>query len=139
MILGAVALAAPAASNAEDTPVTKAMPAHSPIETHIKSLHSALRITAAQEQQWQAVADAMRDSAKNVGALIRDRAANLKTMTAIDDLHSYEAIADAHAAGVKALIPSFEVLYATMSDAQKKNADAVFRHRPRPTVLKTNG
>ena len=60
-------------------------------------------------------------------------------MNAVDDLHSYEAIADAHAAGVKKLMTAFETLYASLSDAQKKNADAVFRHRPHPSRPKKTG
>jgi len=98
-----------------------------------------LHITAAQEPQWQAVADAMRDDAKTIGTLIRERAAKAKTMTAVDDLNSYAAIADAHAAGVKKLASVFETLYASLSDAQKKDADAVFRRRPQPARPKKSG
>ncbi len=78
----------------------------------------------------------MRDNAKTMSDLIRDLAQKTSTMTAIDDLRSYAAVADAHAAGVKQLIPAFEALYATLSDAQKKNADVVFRHRPRRSPAK---
>jgi hypothetical protein len=139
ILLGAVASAVPSVSMADDAPATKASVAHDRVELHIKSLHKALMITTAQEPQWQAVADVMRDNAKSVTALIKDRASKMKTMTAIDDLHSYQAIANAHATGVKALIPEFEALYATMSDTQKKNADAVFRHRPQPSHPKMGG
>jgi protein CpxP len=109
---------------AKRTPVNR-------VEARIKSLHDQLKITAAQEPQWSDVAQVMRDNAKAMSDLILDRAKNLKTMTAIDDLHSYQALAETHAAGVKKLVPVFETLYGTMSDAQKKKADAVFSHRPR--------
>jgi hypothetical protein len=109
------------------------------VEAHIKALHDQMMITAAQEAQWTPVAQVMRDNAKSMSALVRDRAKKLKTMTAVDDLHSYEALAEAHAAGVKNLIPPFEALYATMSDAQKKNADAVFGRRPRHAAAKKSG
>jgi protein CpxP len=59
-------------------------------------------------------------------ALIQSRAQNAKTMTAVDDLRAYQGIADAHADGLKKLIPAFEALYLTMPDEQKKNADAAF-------------
>ncbi len=135
-MLGAVLFMLPSAALAQaappPAPAAKAMPAPDRVEARIKSLHKQLGITAAQESQWQAVAYAMRDNAKATGALIQQREANAKTMTAIDDLNAYAAIADAHAAGVKKLIPAFSALYATMSDAQKKNADAVFSHRPGP-------
>jgi hypothetical protein len=48
-------------------------------------------------------------------------------MTAVDDLKTYSAIAEAHANGIKTLIPVFEALYVSMSDTQKKEADILFR------------
>ena len=48
-------------------------------------------------------------------------------MTAVDDLVSYGEIAEAHAAGIKRLTPAFATLYASMSDAQKLEADKLFR------------
>jgi hypothetical protein len=135
IILGAVLFIPPSAAMAQampaPAPAAKATPANNSVEARVKSLHDALQITAAQEPQWQAVAEVMRDNGKTTGALIEERMAKAKTMTAIEDLRSYEAIADAHAAGIKKLIPALETLYATMSDAQKKNADTVFRHRLR--------
>jgi len=103
------------------------------VEARIKSLHDRLNITAAQETQWAAVADAMRDNAKTMEAAIQQREA-AKSMTAVDDLKAYQAIADAHAQGLQKLIPAFDALYASMSDDQKKNADTVFsqgRHHRR--------
>jgi len=141
-MLGAALFMLPAAALAQaapPAPAAKATPADDRVEARIKSLHQQLGITAAQEPQWQAVAGVMRDNAKTIGALIEQRQANVKTMTAIDDLNAYAAIADAHAANVKKLIPAFSALYATMSDAQKKNADAVFSHRPRPPHPKKPG
>ena len=140
-ILGAVLLIFPPVAIAQGSPATaaSATQADSRVEARIKSLHAALQITADQEPQWQAVADVMRDNAKTVGALIAERAAKGKTATAIDDLHSYGAIADAHAAGVKKLTGAFETLYASLSDAQKKKADAVFQYRPRPSRPKKTG
>jgi hypothetical protein len=104
------------------------------IEARIANLHRQLHITAAQEPQWSAVAQAMRDSAHAVGDLVKERQAKSVRMTAVDDLHSYEAIADAHADGLKKLIPAFETLYASMSDDQKKVADTMFRHVRKPSM-----
>jgi periplasmic protein CpxP/Spy len=135
----------PPPSAAAPTPPAAAQPAKprrtrvDRVEAHIQALHDQMMITAAQEAQWTAVAQVMRDNAKSMSALVRDRAKKLKTMTAVDDLHSYETLAEAHAAGVKNLIPPFETLYASMSDAQKKNADAVFGRRPRHAPAKKSG
>jgi hypothetical protein len=100
------------------------------IEAHIKKLHDDLQITPAQETQWAAVAQAMRDSASQLRTLAEARAKNAGTMSALDDLKSYQAIAQAHLDGVNKLVPAFGTLYAAMPDAQKKVADAVFRHKP---------
>ncbi len=48
-------------------------------------------------------------------------------MNAVDNLKSYGEISEAHADSIKKLIPVFADLYASMSDAQKKEADALFR------------
>jgi len=99
------------------------------VETRIKELHQKLHITAAQEDAWNNVAQVMRENAQSMEPLIHDRFENSATMTAVDDLRSYSALADAHAEGLKKFIPAFEQLYDSMSDAQKKNADALFRNR----------
>ena len=70
----------------------------------------------------------MRDNAINMDTLI---AANRKTppqdMTAVDDLKSYQKVAQAHVDGLKNLIASFATLYDAMPDDQKRIADYVFR------------
>jgi glutamine synthetase adenylyltransferase len=98
------------------------------VELRIKNMHTKLKITAAQEEQWAKVAQAMIDDAKTMDALTQTRFDHAKDMTAIDDLKSYGEIADAHAAGIKKLTPLFADLYSNMSDTQKKEADILFRH-----------
>jgi protein CpxP len=102
-------------------------------EKRIKELHDKLRITAAQEPLWGNVAQAMRENGKAIRASMTDRTTRLKTMTAVDDLKSYQIMADEHSDGLKRLIPAFEALYAGMTPAQQKHADRVFgehqRHR----------
>lgn len=120
--------AAPSApSSAESAPAKGS----SGVDAHITKLHKQLKITAAQESQWNAVADIMRENAKQIDALASQRASKRASMSAVDNLRSYEEIADAHAEGLKKLVPAFSALYDTMSDAQKKNADAVFAQQGR--------
>ena len=103
------------------------------VETQIKELHQKLKIAAAQESQWNNFAEVMRDNAQTVDAVLKERSEKLHTMNAVDDLRSYQKLADAHADGLKKLVPAFEALYNTMSEDQKKNADAVFaKHERRP-------
>jgi len=96
------------------------------VEQRIKTLHDKLKITAAQESEWGDVAQAMRDNETSMSQLIEERRANAKTMSAVEDLQSYQKIAQAHADGLAKLIPAFETLYTDLSDTQKKNADEVF-------------
>lgn len=101
------------------------------VETRIKQLHEQLQITAAQEPQWNAVAQAMRDDAAAMQSVIAKRRQSNGQMTAVDDLRSYEEIAETHVAGLQKLIPAFQALYDTMSPEQKKNADAAFSRQHR--------
>jgi periplasmic protein CpxP/Spy len=99
------------------------------VEDRIKRLHDELKITPDQEPKWQAVADAMREDSKAMQATIEDRRANRATMTAVDDLRSYQKVAETHVQGLQRLIPAFQSLYDSMSPDQKKNADTVFGQR----------
>ena len=101
------------------------------VEVRIKELRSKLKITPAQEGLWDNVTKAMRDDAVRMEALIKARSENAMTRNAVDDLKSYSEITDAHANGLKNFISVFEPLYASMSDAQKKDADTLFRHQGR--------
>lgn len=150
-ILGAVLLASPAgAATRASSPAlllaqaqTQTAPAPAPqatpakphhrmtmsehVEDQIKRLHTELKITPAQEPQWDAVAQAMRDDAKSMEEAIEQRR-QAKSMTAVDDLKAYQAIAETHAQGVGKLVTAFQPLYDAMSPEQKKNADVVFSH-----------
>ncbi|NNM52887.1 MAG: Spy/CpxP family protein refolding chaperone [Pseudomonadales bacterium] len=97
------------------------------VEMRVKEMHSKLNITAAQEVQWNKVKQIMLDDAKNMDALIHARSEHEKEMNAVDNLKSYSDISEEHADGVKKLVPVFATLYASLSDAQKKTADALFR------------
>jgi hypothetical protein len=97
------------------------------VEAHIAAMHAKLNITPAQEDQWAKVAEVMRENAKSLDALTRSRIEHAKTMTAVEDLKSYGEITEAHLDGIRRLTPVFATLYDGMSDAQKKEADAMFR------------
>jgi hypothetical protein len=98
------------------------------VETRIKSMHEKLNITADQQVLWGKVDACMREDAKVMDGLTQARHDHAKQMTAIDDLNSYAEITTAHAEGIKKLIPVFSALYDSMSDEQKKSADALFQH-----------
>ena len=107
---------------------TKPAPAD-PVETRIKTLHSSLQITAAQEALWNNFAQVMRDNAKAMADHRKEAAQNARSRSAVDELKAYAAVINAHADEVRKLIPTFQALYDSMSNAQKKTADEVFRRR----------
>jgi len=121
-----VAMAAPSSDAAR--PAT--------VEARIKELHKRLRITDAQKTQWDNLAQVMRDNAQAMVDLQKERSADAQSMNAVDVVKSYASVIEAHEAGMKKFIPPFEALYDTMSDAQKKTADSMFRNRERASAAK---
>ena len=97
-------------------------------ELRIKTMHTKLKITAAQEESWGKVAEVMRDDGKRMDALTQARADHANQANALDDLKSYSEVTDAHADGIRKLAAAFGPLYTSMSDTQKKEADELFRH-----------
>jgi periplasmic protein CpxP/Spy len=130
VIGGAVAQAADPPASASNSAMASAdAKRDAAVEKHIKELHATLKITPAEEAQWNEVAATMRDNARELDRAIDKRVASAATATAIDDLNAYADIAQAHANGVKKLASAFTGLYSVMSDSQKKEADEVFSHR----------
>ena len=118
---------------------TEAAPADSsadPVEAHIKELHNRLHITAAQQAQWDSLVQVMRNNAKAMDDLQKQRGENAKAMTAVDAVKSYQAVIEAHEAGMAKFVPAFQTLYESMSPAQKKTADAMFRTKVRSAAAK---
>jgi protein CpxP len=108
------------------TPATAETKAET-VEQRITSLHAALNITAPEESDWSNVAQAMRDNAAAMQKLVTEKMAQAPAdMTAVDDLNTYVKFAQAHVDGLKNLTSSFDTLYKSMPDAQKKIADQVF-------------
>ncbi|HEY1996310.1 Spy/CpxP family protein refolding chaperone [Paraburkholderia sp.] len=117
-------------------PVANAMAASAPggkhernVEDRIAYLHSQLKITPAQETQWNAFADVMRSNGQTMSQLFQERRA-ATNLSALDDMKQYATIAQAHADGMKRLVDAFEPLYSSFSAEQKTLADTTFRHEP---------
>jgi LTXXQ motif family protein len=125
----APATPAPAATTRMQAAASKASTVE-PVEARIKDLHTRLKITPAQEDLWNNATQVMRENAKTMDALRKARSEKAQTMTAVEDFKSYGEITEAHADGIKKFVPVFSALYDSMSDAQKKNADTIFRRGP---------
>jgi hypothetical protein len=96
------------------------------VEHRINELHAKLRITPAEQSQWDRFAEVMRDNARDLDQAFLQRAQQFETMSALQNLQSYEKIAEAHAQHLQKLVPAFENLYNAMPDQQKRLADQVF-------------
>ena len=99
------------------------------VEKHIKDLHAKLRITPAEESQWDKVAQTMRDNAAELDDAISKRDTLASHASAIEDLNAYGDIVQTHADSIKKLSAAFSDLYDSMPDSQKKVADEVFTQR----------
>jgi uncharacterized membrane protein YdfJ with MMPL/SSD domain len=96
-------------------------------ETQIKHLQGALKITKAQEELWITLTQVMRDNAKDMDALSKDKAENTKTINAVEHMKLHSQITEARLDQMKKFIPPFEALYSSMSDEQRKSTDTIFR------------
>jgi protein CpxP len=128
----AVLVTAPALALAQSAAPPAAAPAadaaaQSRVEARIKQLHAQLRVTPTQDAQWGQFADVMRENAKDMDAAATQRAEQLPSMNAVQDMKSYEDLAEAHVQRLQKLLPAFETLYNAMSPEQKQIADRVFR------------
>src|SRR5271156_2588794 len=97
------------------------------VEHRINELHAQLRITPAERPQWDQFAEVMRENARDLDQAFVQRAEQFQSMNALQNMQSYEQIAEAHAQHLQKLVPAFENLYNTMPDQQKRLADQVFR------------
>ena len=133
-LLGTTMLATPlVAASAQNAPVKTASAPDATqtkgetVEQRITALHTAMKITPDEETQWNGVARAMRENAAAMDKLLAaTRTTPPQSMSAVDDLKTYEKFAQAHVDGLKNLTSAFTSLYGTMPDAQKKVADKVF-------------
>ena len=98
------------------------------IEAQIKSLHDQIKITPAQEQQWDTFAQVMRDNAQKTRDAYHERGQKFSGMNADDSMKSYATLAQMHADNMQKLSAAFSTLYASLTDEQKANADAAFRY-----------
>jgi hypothetical protein len=75
-------------------------PTFDPIAARIKYLHDRLRITPDQEPLWDTVAQVIRNNAQDTTPLLRERLRAKTSGSALDVLHSYEALGEAQLDGL---------------------------------------
>jgi hypothetical protein len=97
------------------------------VENRIEELHAQLHITPAEQSQWDQFAQVMRENAQDMDQAYMQRVRQFSTMSAVQNMQSYEQIAEEHMKNLQKLIPAFENLYNVMSEQQKQVADQAFR------------
>lgn len=95
-------------------------------ESQIKQLQSSLKITAEQEPLWKDLTALMRENAKDIDALRKQRAENRAGLNAVERMKFHSQVTESQLNQLKKFIPVFETFYNSLSDEQKKNADAIF-------------
>ncbi len=130
---GSVAKSTPVLSAPIPIAQTDAHGAAHHVQDRIAELRAKLHITAAQEPQFTALADVMTANAQSLASLLQQRVQD-NDASAVASMRWYERLVEAHADALKKFVPVFDQLYTSLSDEQKKTADAVFERfggRPR--------
>jgi phage protein D len=96
-------------------------------EAQIKQLQGTLDITEDQKELWNNLTQVMRENAKEMDVLKKERAENTKPMNALEHMKFHREITETHLNQQNRIIAPFEALYATMSDQQKNITDIIFR------------
>src|SRR6516164_90154 len=92
-------------------------------EGRLAFLKTELKITDAQLPLWNAVADAMRANAKNMGDMAGGMMGGSETATLPDKLAMREKMITTHLEALRKFKAAVDPLYAALSDEQKKTAD----------------
>jgi len=93
------------------------------VDGRIAVLKAELKITPAQEAQWQNVAVAMRDNAKALDQVIMTARQNRGTMDAVQRLETRGQFAKLRADNDGRLLAAFKPLYASLSPEQQHMAN----------------
>jgi hypothetical protein len=118
-----LAQASPPAGQRQAAPPRQAQqPPADPAEAQIADLQKRLKITQAQQPQFDAFAQVVRQNSQEMNALMQQEQQNANR-NAVEDLRASAKMTQAEADGLKRLLPALEALYASLSDQQKRTAD----------------
>lgn len=98
-------------------------------DQRIIQLRSELHITPKEQPAWSQFASVMRDNAKDLDQAYQQRAEQLDTMNAVQNIQSYAQIEQTRAQDIQKLAQAFQSLYTSLTPSQQHEADALFRSR----------
>jgi periplasmic protein CpxP/Spy len=117
---------APPAGGSRLLTLAQAPPAPGPnVEANIAQLHQRLMITPAQESQFQAFANAMRQNARMMPA-----APPSPNVNAVEGLRTEIELTQQYLNSLKRMLPALQALYAVLTPGQRQAADQAFRQGP---------
>jgi len=96
------------------------------VEQRIADLHATLKITNAQQPQWDAFTAIMRANAAEMDKAFQARVDGMPSMNALENMESYAEVSMKHAQGMQKMVPAFRALYAVLDTDQRKSADTEF-------------
>jgi lipopolysaccharide export LptBFGC system permease protein LptF len=96
-------------------------------EAQIKQLQGTLNITEGQAPLWNNLTQVMRENAKEMDAMRKERAENTEPMNAVEHMKFHSQITQSHLSQMNKLIPPFEAFYESLTDQQKNITNIVFR------------
>jgi hypothetical protein len=133
LLAGTATVLMPASSSAQQQAPTAAAPKPERplpsrhVEGRIAFMRAELKITSAQERQWDLVASAMRANAQRMDQASQQmRADRGQAVSAIDRLDQRAHFTEVRATNDKSFAEAFRPLYQSLSDEQKKSADEMF-------------
>lgn len=97
------------------------------IDGRIAFLKAQLKITSAQEGQWQKVEAAMRENAKALDQTIANARQNRGNRNAIERLELRDQVAKVRSDNSDRLLTAFKPLYGSLSPEQQNMADQLMR------------
>jgi hypothetical protein len=118
---------ADAATAKKKTAAVVRMSAVEQAESRITQLQDALKITDSQKESWNSFTQVMRENAKVMDALTKDRSEKTASLNSVERLKFHSQISEIQLDQLKKLIPPFEALYVSMSDDQKAITDAIMQ------------
>ncbi len=97
------------------------------VRQRLARLHEQLRITPAQQGAWDQFEQSSMQNAAALDGAFRQRAAQVPTMTAVQNLQSFADLQMQQAQDMQRLVPAFQQLYGALSPEQQQTADELFR------------
>jgi periplasmic protein CpxP/Spy len=94
------------------------------VEANIANLHQRLAITPAQEPQFEAFANVLRQNARMMPS------GPSPSLNAVERLRTGIRFAQQDLEGMRRMLPPLQALYAVLSPAQRQAADQVFSQGP---------